>query len=492
MIPTERHHLAPFAAAPRIIAREAGVLAVDKPIGWLTHPDGAAGRPDVVTALGEALGVHQRLDVDTSGVLLFSTDPAAAKRLAAGWGRASKRYVAVVDGRLEPREGTWRDPVDGRAAETRYAVRRRGAGWSLLDVWPVTGRTHQIRVHCAGAGHPIRGDMIHGDPLDVRAPRTLLHCAAIEVDGLRFEAPLPAPFARYTGEGDPRAALAADPATTCYRWLAGADDGHPGWVVDRYADWAWVLADGGEGPLPAGARGVFRIDTVPDRSRNQQGGPRLVRGEAAPEPLEVIEEGVRYHAILGGHLSTGLFLDQRPQRGWLSRNAGGMRVLNTFAHAGGFSVAAAVAGAQTVSIDLSRAWLDRIPPMLAANGIDPAGHDRIFGDVFDWVRRLANRGEQFDLVILDPPSTSVGKKKRRWSAARDYPELVQLAAPLVAPGGRLWAATNHRQISPRRFAAMVGGALGEGARLERICPPAVDFPTDGPAPVKTHVWRVPS
>jgi 23S rRNA (cytosine1962-C5)-methyltransferase len=262
-------------------------------------------------------------------------------------------------------------------------------------------------------------------------------------------------------------------------------------VVDRYADWAWVQASVDAGPLPTRLRGVFRIDAQPDRSRGQQAAPRLVEGEAPPVDLPVLEAGVRYRALMGPQLSTGLFLDQRPQRAWLRQHAGGLRILNTFAHAGGFSIAAACAGAETVSIDLSRTWLERIPPMLVDNGVNPSAHDQIYGDVFDWVRRLTNRGERFDLVILDPPSTSVGKKKKRWSAARDYPELVRLAAPLVAPGGALWTATNHRQISPKRFVHLVGSAVPPGAQLERICPPAIDYPTDGPAPVKTHVWRWP-
>ncbi|MCA9541936.1 MAG: class I SAM-dependent rRNA methyltransferase, partial [Myxococcales bacterium] len=217
----------------------------------------------------------------------------------------------------------------------------------------------------------------------------------------------------------------------------------------------------------------------------------LLRGEPAPPVLRVLEHGTPYLVQLDAALSTGLFLDQRPQRTWLSAHAGGLRVLNTFAHAGGFSVAAARAGAMTVSVDLSRAWLDRIPPQLAELGVDAARHDRIYGDVFDWLGRLGRRGERFDLVILDPPSTSVGKRKKRWSAARDYPELVALAMPLVAPGGRLWTATNHRKLDPHAFARLVGRGLPDGCTLERICPPAVDFPCLGPAPVKTFVWRAP-
>ena len=154
---------------------------------------------------------------------------------------------------------------------------------------------------------------------------------------------------------------------------------------------------------------------------------------------------------MGQQLSTGLFLDQRPQRTWLAKHASGLRILNTFAHAGGFSIAAATAGASTVSLDLSRRWLERIPNQLENLGLDVRHHDWIYGDVFDWLPRLSRRGEQFDIVILDPPSTSVGKKKKRWSAAKDYPALIRAALPLVAPGGALWTSTNHRGLTPMRF-----------------------------------------
>jgi 23S rRNA (cytosine1962-C5)-methyltransferase len=248
---------------------------------------------------------------------------------------------------------------------------------------------------------------------------------------------------------------------------------------------------------------VYKLDALIDRSGGAQQPPRLWRGEPAPEALEVMEAGVRYHVELGEQLSTGLFLDQRPQRTWLSGRTpqhtpsltppltSGMRLLNTFAHAGGFSVAAACAGAETVSVDLSRKWLERVPLHLALNGLSEQGHQLLTGDVFEWVRRLAKRGERFEMIILDPPSTSVGKAKKRWSAKRDYPELVQLALPLLAPGGRLMTSTNHRQLTPARFAQLVASALPKGFVLERVCAPGVDFPTDGPMSVKNLIWRAP-
>ncbi|MEZ4431032.1 MAG: class I SAM-dependent methyltransferase [bacterium] len=481
--------------APVVLHRDEDLLVVDKPAGWLTHADGSGERPDVVGFFGEPLGVHQRLDVDTTGVLLFARSPAGDALLRAAFAerRAEKRYLAVVEGAPPASEGALTGEVEGRPAETRYRVQRLSPYGALVEARPVTGRRHQIRRHLAAAGCAIRGDARYGDALDRRAPRALLHCAAVTLpDGRRFEAPTPPDFAHAQGL-DPaaaRAGLAADAETTAWRALDGEGDGWPGWTVDRYGDWLWVqqAAGAAAGPLPA-ARGVYRLDAEKDRSHGGQAPPRLVAGEAAPAWLTVYEHGTPYRVQLGDQLSTGLFLDQRPQRAWLARHAGGMRVLNTFAHAGGFSVAAAQAGATTVSVDLSRVWLDRIPPQLAALGVDPAGHDRIYGDVFDWLRRLGKRGERFDLVILDPPSTSVGTRKRRWSAARDYPELVRLALPLVAPGGWLWTATNHRQLGAARFAHKVAEGGGGELLLWRVCPPAVDFPCRGPAPVKTLVWR---
>jgi len=175
----------------------------------------------------------------------------------------------------------------------------------------------------------------------------------------------------------------------------------------------------------------------------------------------------------------------------LAQNGAGLRILNTFAHAGGFSIAAAAAGASTVSIDLSKAWIERIPRQLADHGIPPDHHDWIYGDVFQWMPKLAKRGERFDLIILDPPSTSVGKKKKRWSAKSGYPELVQLAAELLVPGGRLWTSTNHRGLKPREFARLVKKGAPQ-AELERVCPPGVDFPCMGPPNQKTLVWRWPN
>ena len=115
---------------------------------------------------------------------------------------------------------------------------------------------------------------------------------------------------------------------------------------------------------------------------------------------------------------------------------------------------------------------------------------------FDWLARIAKRGEQFDIVILDPPSTSVGgKKKKRWSVKNDMAELVAMAAPLVKSDGLLFTTTNAATLRPDKFAKMCKKGLMDAgvrnAKLERLCPMPSDFGSVGMQPVKNLVWRIP-
>ena len=271
--------------------------------------------------------------------------------------RGAKRYLAVIEGHPEHPQGHIEVPVPAsphKHAETRYRVIRTGETWSLLEAWPYTGRTHQIRAHCAYLGTPIRGDAKYGDPFDIRAPHALLHAHHLTIEGQMYTAPPPAAFSRYLVDGanearhaalDTRRDLARDASEECYRLFNGNPEGFLGCRIDRYQDWLWVihhqsqslgylreLIDG------SSVRGIYYLEAQVDRSRGGQTRPKLIDGEGADQPLIVKESGVRYAVELGSHLSTGLFLDQRPQRAWLAHASQPWgRVLNTFAHAGGFN-----------------------------------------------------------------------------------------------------------------------------------------------------------
>lgn len=377
-------------------------------------------------------------------------------------------------------------------------------------------------------GDGVRGDT-SADPIDRRAVRRLVHCNAMTVSSLtclddepvvlESNPVLPDDIAIYANRRDGaefrkgsylgrQSGLAQNELTNAYREINGAADGYPGWIVDRYDKWLFVQHEEGpmsvRGPLPSlhdgYTAGVYYLPTKVDRSvmGEAQVKPQLLEGKAAPTHIPIVENGVTYLVNLGESYSTGIFLDQRIQRAWLAENCNEeTRVLNCFAHTGAFSVAAATAGASTVSLDLDKKWLDRIRPQMEANGITEwdGKHDCIYGDCFDWLARLGKRGEQFDIVILDPPSTSVGKKKKRWSVKNDMDELVTLAAALVKSGGLLFTTTNSASLRPEKFAKMCKKGLVDAgipdAKLERISPMPSDFPSIGAHPVTNFAWRIP-
>jgi 23S rRNA pseudouridine1911/1915/1917 synthase len=238
MPPEAPEPLRPEPIPLAIVYEDADLLVVDKPAGLTVHPAAGVRRGTLAAALlayrpelagvggPERPGMVHRLDRDTSGLLVVAKNEAARAALARQWKeqQVEKGYLALVHGRLEPPQGVIDAPIGrdtrhrqrmavvegGRAARTAYRVRRylpvRQAGlpetprgrdvYSLVEVTPSTGRTHQIRVHFAALGHPLVGDRVYGRPSAVLR-RQFLHAHRLAfrhpVDGrpLEFESPLP-------------------------------------------------------------------------------------------------------------------------------------------------------------------------------------------------------------------------------------------------------------------------------------------------------------
>jgi 23S rRNA pseudouridine1911/1915/1917 synthase len=226
----------PEAIALDIVYEDDDLIVVNKPAGMAVHPGpGHSGRtlvnallahcPDLPGIGGvQRPGIVHRLDKDTSGLIVAAKTERAHHSLTRQLAerRMHKTYLALVEGRLQPDEALidapiGRDPnnrkrmmVHGaaaREAQTRYRVRAvypvrpelvegRARQLTSLEASPITGRTHQIRVHLASLGHPVVGDMVYGHPTKL-VSRQFLHAwrlilrHPVDGRGLTFEAPLP-------------------------------------------------------------------------------------------------------------------------------------------------------------------------------------------------------------------------------------------------------------------------------------------------------------
>ena len=139
---------------------------------------------------------------------------------------------------------------------------------------------------------------------------------------------------------------------------------------------------------------------------------------------------------------------------------------------------AAKAGARTTSLDLSKRWLDWGKRNFVLNQIDPAGHDFLYGEAFDWLRRLAKKQRLFDVIVLDPPTFSQSKESGVFRAEKDYGRLVSAALALLKSRGVLFASTNAADWPPEEFLAEVQKAIN-GAKASHsapLRPAAAGFP----------------
>ncbi len=241
---------------------------------------------------------------------------------------------------------------------------------------------------------------------------------------------------------------------------------------------------------------IYGYTAPVDRSRLGSSPPVPTRlyPSASSDPLNitVFESGVPFQVTLGSQYSTGLFLDSRPLRAYLART-GPQTILNAFAHASGYSLSS-LSNPSTVhctNLDLSASWLARARPSYAlANHSVPYDDamDDIYGDVFSWLPRLAKKSRKFSCVILDPPSSSVGTKKKRWSTLKDYPSLVATAEPLVAPKGILITVSNYAKWSHADLAMACRAGFTSSFTLEHIVKHDEDF-KGGKGAAKILIWR---
>jgi len=261
-------------------------------------------------------------------------------------------------------------------------------------------------------------------------------------------------------------------AAAC-RLVHGEGDGLPSLVVDRYGDYLVVQTLSQATDRIKGEIVSILVDLLQPKGILERNDPRvrllegleqrvgLLHGEV-PESVEVDEAGVRFEADLWKGQKTGLFLDQRENHLMARAYARG-RVLDGFTYQGGFALHVASGASEVLAVDVSDEAVARVRRNALRNGL--ANVVAQSANVFDLLRELAERGERFDTVILDPPAFAKSKDAVE-KARRGYKDINLRALRLLTPGGCLITCSCSYHVHEADLEAILAdAAVDAGATL---------------------------
>ncbi len=280
-----------------------------------------------------------------------------------------------------------------------------------------------------------------------------------------------------------------DAPQSAYRMVNAENDFLSGLVVDRYGEWLVLQAltlgiDNRKGMIArilseiAPSRGIYERSDVDVRGKEGLKPEKgVLFGEEPPEHIIIQEHGIKFHVdVRDGH-KTGFYLDQTDNRGLLNNLLssdfdGPCRLLNLFSYTGGFGLQAlATGGAHGVDIDSSHAALELAEKNAQLNGFHLNEHgqsaDYIQADVFEYLHDAVTRGEEYDIIVCDPPKFAFNAQQVD-KAARGYKDLNLNAFKLIKSGGYLMTFSCSGAISADLFQKIVFGALADSGRQAQI------------------------
>ncbi|MGR5115230.1 class I SAM-dependent methyltransferase [Photobacterium damselae] len=294
-----------------------------------------------------------------------------------------------------------------------------------------------------------------------------------------------------------RDVLAARDGLTGYRLIAAESDGLPGITIDKYQDYlvCQLLSAGAEAQKEALVEALqicYPLCNVYERSdvavRKKEGLAQrtgVLVGNEPPKFVTIEENGVKINVdIKGGH-KTGFYLDQRDSREAAVKYVNGKRVLNCFCYTGGFGLYALKGGAsQVVNVDVSQPALDTAKMNAEMNGYPLENAEFLNADVFKLLREYRDRGEQFDVVIMDPPKFAESKSQLV-GACRGYKDINMLAMQITKPSGMLLTYSCSGLMDGNLFQKIIADAALDAKRdvqfIERFAQ-AADHPLDSAYP----------
>lgn len=267
-----------------------------------------------------------------------------------------------------------------------------------------------------------------------------------------------------------RKSLFKSPDTTAFRVFNGEGDGIGGLTIDFFEGY-YLVTWYSEGiycfkeDIIQALLNMAEVQGIYEKKRFAVKGTYIedndfVRGKQAEFPLIVKENGVNYAVYLNDGAMVGIFLDQRNVRKIIrDKYAQGITVLNTFSYTGAFSVAAALGGAlKTTSVDLANRSKSKTIEQFSVNSIDYEAHDIIVEDVFKYFKYAVRKQLSFGMVILDPPSFA-RSKKHTFSAAKDYPVLLEQAIQITEKDGIIVASSNCSTFNMEKFKSFIEKAF---------------------------------
>ena len=434
-------------------------LAFNKPFGVRTHKvaDGQLGFiENLEENLQRELWVVHRLDKETSGVILFAKSKQAAADLSALFEahQIKKTYLFLTDRphsdthfKIESyieKQSEFFVNVDGKPAnsETTLEFVRAVGKYFLWQALPKTGKPHQIRLHAQKAGLSILGDDQHGGSWH---HRLALHALKIEFTlhqkNYAIENTSP-PMTSLLEDGFySRQNLFHLPVGESYRLLHTESDEAR---ADIFGDRLWIYDYSQIGMTPEAHQQVKEFTSAQkltpivrhmlNRGEGVGGLEQSTLEAQSTSSWTASEEGVHYLFKTDSGFSPGLFLDQRQNRLWFRSQAEGKQVLNLFSYTSGFSVNAALGGAQGVTtVDVSKKFLEWSRENFKLNGLETEKYEFFAQDTLLFLKGSVKRARKWDLIVCDPPSFGRSKDSV-WKLEQNLPELAEL----------LWSCLNKK------------------------------------------------
>jgi len=460
-------------------------IFVDKIPGINTHtPEhGKRGFVEILEEeVGQKLHVVHRLDKGTSGAMIFAKNPNTAAAISALFEQhqVGKKYIFLTDKFVPETEFVYESSIEKEKghfvsvsdkapnSKTTFKKLKSFASFELWEAIPHSGRPHQIRLHAAANGIAVAGDNEHGGKPFYRL---CLHSLSLDlsIDGrkLHYESALPVWASEenlaLNSEEDLSLLEAVDRRQRMFNFnllttesLRLSHHEIDSYRVDQFGPYLWIYWYKESDPTPRDMERFQRLSTL--CKRNIFIRKMLNRGEEPnaeilwnigdlPETWIAEENAVKFELRSNSGLSPGLFLDQRENRRWVREHAEDRRVLNLFSYTSGFSLSAALAGAQEVcTVDVSQNFLDWSKKNFALNGLDPESEKYEFwtSDCLVFLKGTQRRKRKFNLIICDPPS--FGRSKNGvFSISKNFDELMINCLYCLEKNGLLLFCTNYEK-----------------------------------------------